>query len=230
MLLTSTCFKEWHEVLLGDVIIRIVARVSSVIFLGPELCRNPDWLRITVNYTKKATYAAKVLRKWPEFLYRIVHWFLPECQEVRSMVVEGRRTIAPILEERRAQKAADPSLKFHDALDWYESAAKKMGVDYDAATQQLGLSISAILTSNDLMSQSIMDLCRNPELFEPLRNEIRSVIGDDGWKPNTLYNMKLLDSVLKETLRLKPVGAGELITLLYLLCFLFPPVLEHSND
>ncbi|GKT66978.1 cytochrome P450 [Colletotrichum tofieldiae] len=84
-----------------------------------------------------------------------------------------------------------------------------MGVNYDAAAQQLGLSISAILTSNDLMSQSIMDLCRNPEMFEPLRKEIRSVFGDGGWKPTSLYNMKLLDSVLKETLRLKPVAAAQ---------------------
>ncbi|KZL64415.1 cytochrome P450 [Colletotrichum tofieldiae] len=198
---------EWHEVLLGDVLIRIVARVSSVIFLGPELCRNPGWLNITVNYTSKATNAAKVLRQWPVFLYRIIHWFLPECQEVRRMVVEGRKTIAPILEKRRSQKAVNPSVEYHDSLDWYESAAKKMGVNYDAAAQQLGLSISAILTSNDLMSQSIMDLCRNPEMFEPLRKEIRSVFGDGGWKPTSLYNMKLLDSVLKETLRLKPVAA-----------------------
>ncbi|TQN67909.1 Cytochrome P450 monooygenase 1, partial [Colletotrichum shisoi] len=174
--------EEWHEVLLGDVLIRIVARVSSVIFPGPELCRNPDWLKITVNYTNKATNAAKVLRRWPVFLYRVVHWFLPECQEARRMV-------------------------FHDELDWYESAAKRMGDDYDAASQQLGLSILAILTSNDLMSQSIMDLCQNPDMFEPLRDEIRSVLGDGGWKPNTLFNMKLLDSVLKESLRLKPVAA-----------------------
>ncbi|GJC87232.1 cytochrome P450 monooygenase 1 [Colletotrichum liriopes] len=175
---------------------------------GIELCRNPDWLNITVNYTSKATNAAKVLRQWPVFLYRIIHWFLPECQEVRRMVVEGRKTIAPILEKRRSQKEVNPSVEYHDALDWYESAAKKMGVNYDAAAQQLGLSISAILTSNDLMSQSIMDLCRNPEMFEPLRKEIRSVFGDGGWKPTSLYNMKLLDSVLKETLRLKPVAAG----------------------
>ncbi|KAF9871751.1 cytochrome p450 [Colletotrichum karsti] len=169
--------------------------------------KNPDWLKITVNYTNKATNAARVLRRWPVFLYKYIHWFLRECQEVRVMVQEARETIAPILESRRAEKAADPSLEYHDALDWYESAAKKMGVDYDPAAQQLGLSVSAILTSNDLMSQSIMDLCKNPEMFEPLRNEIRSVLGDGGWKPTTLYNMKLLDSVLKETLRLKPVAA-----------------------
>ncbi|KAK0381100.1 cytochrome P450 [Colletotrichum limetticola] len=199
--------EEWHEVLLGDVIIRIVARVSSVIFLGPELCRNPDWLKITVNYTNKATNAAKVLRRWPVILYRTIHWFLTECREVRTMLIEARQIIAPILEKRRVEKAADPSLEYHDALDWYETAAKRMGVEYDPADQQLALSISAILTSNDLMSQSIMDLCKNPEMFEPLRNEIRSVLGDGQWKPTSLYNTKLLDSVLKETLRLKPVAA-----------------------
>ncbi|KAL2878371.1 hypothetical protein SGCOL_006342 [Colletotrichum sp. CLE4] len=199
--------EEWHEVLLGDVIIRIVARVSSVIFLGPELCRNPDWLKITVNYTNKATNAAKVLRRWPVFLYRTIHWFLPECREVRTMLVKARQIIAPILEKRRVQKTADPSLQYHDALDWYESAAKRMGVGYDPADQQLALSISAILTSNDLMSQSIMDLCKNPEMFEPLRKEIRSVLGNGQWKPTSLYNTKVLDSVLKETLRLKPVAA-----------------------
>ncbi|KAF6792039.1 cytochrome p450 [Colletotrichum sojae] len=206
--------EEWHEISLADVIIRIVARVSSVVFLGPELSQDPEWLRITVNYTKEATEAARHLRRWPSFTYKVIHWFLPACQRVRSMVNEAREIIRPILEQRRKQKAAGGGVKFNDSLEWYENIAEKMGVTYDPAPQQLGLAVSAILTSNDLMSQCVLDLCRNPELVEPLRQEIRSVLGDEGWTSTSLYNMKLLDSVLKETLRMKPVsrvGLGRLV-------------------
>lgn len=201
--------KEWHEIDLNMTILRITSQVSSLIFLGPELCRNPKWLDITVSYTAKATGAARVLRQYPRFTHKIVHWFLRDCQDLRRMVNEARQTVAPILQKRREQKAkGSTGVEFNDSLQWYEDLANKRGIQYDAATQQIGLSIGAILTSTDLVSQAMMDLSRNPESVEPLKEEIRRVVGDGDFNPTTLHSLKLLDSALKETLRIKPVAVG----------------------
>ncbi|KAF6792037.1 cytochrome p450 monooxygenase [Colletotrichum sojae] len=205
--------EEWHEISLGAVIPTLVARVSSLLFLGPELCRDPDWLRVTINYPNKGLAAARVLRTYPRIFRKIVHWFLPCCQELRQMLKDAESSIQPILQRRREQEAE--GAVFHNALSWFEKMAerKQDATAQSAAFQQLGLSILANASSTDLVSQNILDICQNSDLIEPLREEIERELGD-GWKTSTLFNMKLLDSVLKETLRLKPiatVGLGRIV-------------------
>ena len=74
---------------------------------------------------------------------------------------------------------------------------------------QLSLSFAAIHTTTELVSQVMVDLCQNPEIIGELRQEMAKALGEGGWKKTSLYNMKLLDSVIKESLRLKPAAIGK---------------------
>lgn len=123
------------------------------------------------------------------------------------MLKDAESSIKPILKRRREQEAQ--GAVFHNALSWFEkmAARKQDATAQSAAFQQLGLSILANASSTDLVSQNILDICQNSDLIEPLREEIKRELGD-GWKTSTLFNMKLLDSTLKETLRLKPIATG----------------------
>ena len=98
--------------------------------------------------------------------------------------------------------------RFNDAIDWVEETAK--GCAYDAAIVQLGYSLAAIHTTSDMITQVLFDLCEHSELIQPLRQEIVSVLSEDGWKKTSLYKLKLMDSVIKESQRLKPVTMGSL--------------------
>ncbi|KAK2775890.1 cytochrome p450 monooxygenase [Colletotrichum kahawae] len=200
--------EEWHEITLAQTIPQIVARVSALVFLGPELCRDPRWLNITMTYPSKAMAAAKVLRSYPSPIRRLVHWFLPCCRELRQMLRTACQAIEPIQQRRREQEAE--GVVFSNALAWIEKLAKKQQdrTAQNAAYQQLGLSILANASSTDLVSQNILDLCFNEELVEPLRGEVMKVAAE-GWKSSALYNLRLMDSVLKETLRLKPIATGK---------------------
>lgn len=71
------------------------------------------------------------------------------------------------------------------------------------------LSLFAIHTTSDLMSEVMTQLARHPEVFEPLRNEVIEVLSRDGLKKTALYNLKLMDSVIKECQRIKPVTIGK---------------------
>lgn len=44
-----------------------------------------------------------------------------------------------------------------------------------------------------------------------LRREMVKIIGDEGWTITALNNLKLMDSVLKEPQRLKPVNQGKFL-------------------
>lgn len=76
---------------------------------------------------------------------------------------------------------------------------------------RITLSIAAIHTTSDLMSEIMTQLARHPEMFQPLRQEVVEVLSRDGLKKTALYNLKLMDSVIKECQRLKPITLGRQI-------------------
>ncbi|KAL2879231.1 hypothetical protein SGCOL_005356 [Colletotrichum sp. CLE4] len=61
---------EWHEVSLGQTILNVFSRLSSRVFLGPELCRNEAWLNITVIYAVDCFIAAERRLANPSYFYR----------------------------------------------------------------------------------------------------------------------------------------------------------------
>ncbi|KKZ60376.1 hypothetical protein EMCG_04891 [[Emmonsia] crescens] len=204
--------KEWHQITLKNELLRIIARLSSKVFLGDELCHDERWLDITINYTLVVFAAADSLRMWPSYLRDIVHWFLPKCRASRAEVAKARAIIEPILKKRAAHKArlaaqGKKTTGFNDAIEWFENAARAEGSHSDPVIAQLGLSLAAIHTTSDLATQVILDIAAHPEIIEPLRKEIFGALSESGWKKTSLYKMKLLDSVIKESQRMKPIGS-----------------------
>ncbi|KAL4919607.1 cytochrome P450 [Aspergillus aurantiobrunneus] len=201
---------DWHDLALKPSILKIVARLSSRVFLGDQICRNPDWLRITVSYTVDSFLAAMDLRQWPRLVRSLVARFLPSCRKIRQELDEARSIIRPVLEERRQAKeaAGDVSARFNDAMQWMEDVAK--GRPYDAAVAQMSFSLAAIHTTSDMLTQVLFDLCGKGDIIQALREELTAVIQRDGWKKTTLYQLKLMDSVVKESQRLKPIGIASM--------------------
>lgn len=206
--------QEWRQLPAKDAILDLVARLSSRVFLGDELCRNNDWLRITKDYTIISFKAAIKLGLVPGPLRPLLHWFIPECRLARQSLAESSALINAVLEKRAAEnrKAAEEGLEpptYNDAIEWAEKECK--GRPYDAAEFQLTLSLAAIHTTTDLLAQTMLYLASEPELIRPLREEIIQVLKAEGWKKTALYNMKLVDSAFKETQRMKPNSLRRLL-------------------
>ncbi|EFQ36844.1 cytochrome P450 [Colletotrichum graminicola M1.001] len=200
---------EWQEVGLRKTILSVVSRLSSQVFLGADICRNQAWLNTTVMYAVDSFVAAKRLRIFPKPLRQVVHWFLPECQRVRSHIDEARSIIQPVIDgqarkKREASSQGRPVPTYDNAIKWgkEESARSK----YDPAIYQLALAGAAIHTTTDLLSHVILNILSHPELIPALQAEMIEVLGKEGWAKTSLYNLKLMDSVMKETQRLKPVS------------------------
>lgn len=184
-----------------------MARLSSRIFLGPELCRNLEWLEITKNYVGASNLAAHKLRTLPAFLWPVMLLADPDCRASRRYRNRAMELIKPVLNARRAEAASYkakglPPPVYNDALEWAEIEAV---ADYNPVDIQLGLSFLAIHTTSDLVSQTLLHLAHTPEGVEDLRREIIQVLSADGWRKASFQKLKLVDSAVKEAQRLKPI-------------------------
>ncbi|KAJ4357135.1 uncharacterized protein N0V89_001710 [Didymosphaeria variabile] len=200
---------DWKDVRIKDSLLDLVARISSRVFLGDALCRNEDWLKITKDYTVDAFKSATKMTIVPYPLRFLLRWFSKDFALVSREYNLAKEIITPVIERRRELKAEARSKgenvpAYNDAIDWVESESQ--GRPYDPAAFQLLLSFAAIHTTTDLLCQTLLLLSNEPELIAPLRDEIINVLRVEGWKKSALFNMKLLDSAIKEAQRIKPNG------------------------
>lgn len=178
--------------------------------MGEEMCNNEAWIKASSEYTTAAFGNGDKLRAWPRSLRPLVHWFMPEAREVREKLDAARRAIKPLIEQRKATKAQalargeNPPV-YNDSLEWFE---QEYSTGYDPAVAQITLSIVAIHTTSDLLQMTMFSIARHPELFAPLREEAIRVLGSQGLTKQAMYDLKLMDSVIKEAQRIKPVLLG----------------------
>ncbi|KAI3551186.1 p450 monooxygenase, partial [Colletotrichum filicis] len=191
---------EWHDTVAKHEILKIVSRMSSRIFVGKRLGRNEKWLSTIVGYVELSVHAMQNLRFWPKFLRGIVVYFLPGPTKLRAYIRDAETQVFAEIKHR--QQEEDSVEEYNDAIEWFKEMAK--GQKFNPAVAQLILAGVAIHTTADLVTQTLYDILQHPELIQPLREEAIQVIGEGGWKKTSLYNMKLMDSVLKESQRLKP--------------------------
>ncbi|KAL2009416.1 hypothetical protein VTN00DRAFT_5223 [Thermoascus crustaceus] len=206
--------KEWHTIDWSQNAMHFVGRMSASVFVGPELARNPEWQDLLITYTINMFQSVRVLRSWSDFLRPLVHWFLPECRKCRQQARLVRSMLKPLFERRARAKAAaaggqkTSSKDSENTIDWIEQATARRPLD--AVGAQLGFAIAALHTTTELLRQTLLDICAHPELIQPIRDEVKRAVDESGWTTAGLFKMQLLDSVIKETQRLKP---GSLVNL-----------------
>ncbi|KAH6616256.1 cytochrome P450 [Boeremia exigua] len=199
---------KWKETNITNDILKVVSRLSSKIFLGDKLCRDERWIELSKEYVVTAVESTKSFLAWPRSLHFIIPWVSKDAKLVLQLLNGIRGILQPILDERErmkteAKKMGKPVPVFEDTLEWLQEESK--GAAYDPAAYQMLLTIGAIHTTSDLLSQILMRLGNEPHLIDDLRAEIVSVVGADGFSKGSIANLKLMDSALKETQRIKPL-------------------------
>ncbi|GFN19071.1 cytochrome P450 [Aspergillus tubingensis] len=198
---------NWHDLQLKPNVASLISRLTSRVFLGEKLYRNPDWHRVTADYAVHTFMSALFLRMFPRCTRPYVAYILPFCRKIRNEIKEAEGIITPVVEERRSAKqeairqGKEPE-HYEDAMQWMEECAK--GRPYDPTLAQVALSLAAIHTTSDLLTQTIFYLAEREDVIKALRNEVIGVLQNDGWTKSTFNDLKLMDSVLKESQRLKP--------------------------
>lgn len=201
---------EWTSVSIHQKLLRTVAIVSGHIFLGPELCRREEYLHASINYTIDVFVAVMKLETWNEWLRPIGQFFTPELKKVPEHRAKARAFLLPIIRERQEAMAKGKGVP-DDMLQWMMQKARDFKLsDEDLADMQLQLSLAAIHTTTMTAMNILCELVNVPEVVKDLRQEVRRTLADNGGVLSThaLFEMKLLDSAMREAQRCHPSNEG----------------------
>ncbi|KAG7133163.1 Cytochrome monooxygenase bsc2 like protein [Verticillium longisporum] len=144
----------------------------------------------------------------PSLLRPIAYWLILQCRRSRQAVQSARKLIDPEVKKRKMlvddalQSGAKPS-KISDAIGRMYQVAAGRPVDFVCA--QMQLTLAAVHTTTEVLTQAILDLCERPELVQKLRDEVIEVLGDEGWAKTSFYKLKLMDSFFEESQRFTPL-------------------------
>ncbi|KAK5701112.1 hypothetical protein LTR17_022875 [Elasticomyces elasticus] len=198
---------DWHVLDVKKSLLDLVARLTSRIFLGKELCRDKRWLKIAQDYTVDGFIAAFTLQMVPAVLRPLAHWVLPHCIRVRREYRDAKKLLLPEIQPRidqakKALAAGQKPPRSLDSMSWLVEVSRGRPVDYVAA--QLALTVPAIHTTLEATVQALLDICTTPDVVPALRKEVIDTISEHGWSKTALQQMRLMDSLIKESQRLHP--------------------------
>ncbi|KAH8818709.1 cytochrome P450 [Flagelloscypha sp. PMI_526] len=166
---------------------KIVSRGANRMFLGKDLGRNIEFTDLMVAFTREAIVTGILLRTLPEFIRPVVAKLVTRTEYY--------------------YKRARPHLE--SMLAYRLEQEHKHGLR-DLALRVLGINLPAIQTTSNSLGHSIFDLAQNPQYVEILREEIESIVAEDGWSKESLQKMVKLDSFAKESQRLWGIAPGML--------------------
>ncbi|KAI0009521.1 P450 monooxygenase No.2 [Xylariaceae sp. FL0662B] len=202
------CTDRWVSVDMHSILARLISRLSSRVFAGTELSRNEEWLTTSTEYPENAFATTMSLRMVPVALRPLAALLLPRYWQTRGNVASGKRVVGGIVRRRRAAEIAKKGIyeKPNDLLQWMmDSAEGQDGRPDKLGHRLLFVSDASVMTTSLLTTHCIYDLMAHPQYFEPIREEILSVLRQGGsFQKVMLHKMVKLDSCLKESQRLSP--------------------------
>ncbi|EHK99357.1 putative Ent-kaurene oxidase [Glarea lozoyensis 74030] len=196
---------DWTSINALDLARQLVHRGVATQFVT-ELAEDDEYLSTAVKYSENGFKHNFLLRVFPDRIKPAVAFFLPTSWGVDSALRKAKRMIIPLIRERRRREKEDPSYeKPEDFLQFLMDGGVEINDDDETTVQRLmvtylGSGPSTIIA----VAQVLFDLCVHPEYVEPLRQEALQVLRKNGYTKQALYEMKQMDSFMRESQRLSP--------------------------
>ncbi|KAF7328411.1 hypothetical protein MVEN_02556800 [Mycena venus] len=193
---------EWKEITVMPHALRVVARTTARVFVGLPLCRNQEYVDLSISYTVAVFGRSQIIAMFPSFLKPIFGRLLSSR---RSSIKQAMKTIGPAIEERLAKDAElGPGWvdRPNDFISWLIDDAEDAERTAPAlALRILATNTAAIHTSSSALTTALYDLTTYPEHVGPMREEAERVVAAEGWTKSALGNMVKIDSFLRESQR-----------------------------
>ncbi|KAJ7708346.1 cytochrome P450 [Mycena rosella] len=194
--------QSWIAVPALKTILRIVSRTSNRLFVGIELCRNPDYRDLVIDYAEDVIKQAKIINLFPNVLKPLVG---PLASPLPRGMARAKKHLVPIIEERLRQEngfGANPEARPVCHL----SGSDERTVD-KLVQRILMINFAAIHTTSNSFTQALYHLALSPEYVAPLREEVEAAVREEGWTKAAMGKCSKLDSFLRESQRFNGVSA-----------------------
>ncbi|KAI6777653.1 cytochrome P450 [Emericellopsis cladophorae] len=196
-------------------ILQLVSQMVARTIVGPDICRDPEWVPAVIGYAQNIFQCAVYLKLVPDFTRPFVTLFTPYRWRIEKCRRTIRRLTRPVILQKMAWRRDRPeSWREHvkndemTTLEWLiETSKPEESTVYMLAHRLTGVSFGAAHTTSNTITNALMDLANEFERWAPpLRKEIDDVLGGNtkGITNADLSKMWLLDSFFKESQRFHP--------------------------
>ncbi|KAF2704335.1 cytochrome P450 [Pleomassaria siparia CBS 279.74] len=186
-----------------DLMKHTICKLNGHMFFGTELGANEVFMSTVFQYNEIVLNAAEVLRIMPEWLKSIVGPLIKRYGGIQQRVFSMLNEVVIQRLEDKKNGAPEPN----DLIQWIINTAPKDGswtpgrITYEVITIWFG-SVHALSSTTAF---AIFDLCQHQEYIQPLRAEIEGPEFEALLQ--TTRGMPLLDSFIKESIRMNPMEA-----------------------
>jgi len=161
------------------------------------------------QFTVDIIKAGNLINTFPSFLKHIVVRFT----DVASGIEQAMRHLEPLIHEQAARHGSeDLPDEPNNVISWLFQVSKGQRSSIRTITQRiLFINFAAIHTTSMVLTHALFDLATHSEYVEPLRQEVEVVIRKEGWSKASIIKLGKLDSFIKESMRLAPTGAFNML-------------------
>lgn len=205
-------------------IMQVFANMSAWVFVGEEIGTwDSEWQKLTLNYVSKSVATlAKVKSRYPASLLWLCKYLDSDVKSMaRDRHAAGELLRKP-LEARLAAsegqiKSERGTRHFEDGIQWLADVYMDRGenVTPDMMQRQLITLIFASIHSTSGAALTILlDMIAHPESIENMRREIDRVrsASSGTWTRQTLGELRLLDSFMRESARFHAFAQGTMFS------------------
>ncbi|PCH34174.1 cytochrome P450, partial [Wolfiporia cocos MD-104 SS10] len=199
----------WASVALLPAMAKVVSRASNRVFVGLPLCEDTGYLNTVVGFSFDVVKGRAVLSFVPGiFKGYIRRRMLPWSRRAIRRTSEYVFSIIDDRQKKLRELGDNWNDKPNDLLMWLIEEADKSGLTVNLIVQGLLLSnFAAIHTSSNSITHALYHLAAHPEYMQPLREEIETVLKEQGWTKIAVGKMWKLDSFMRESQRLNSITA-----------------------
>nr|BAM84050.1 cytochrome P450 monooxygenase [Tolypocladium album] len=198
---------NWTPVIPYELVLRLSTRAAARVFVGETICRDEVFLETCSSFSRNTFDTIATFRNLGKTIGFMLGILTPSVRKAREQGAYVQKLLGSEVERRRAC----PDEKHDDFLQWcIDLARTEQEAKPEAlATRTIGiLSMAVVHTTAMATTHMLFDLLADSKLRETLKKEQEDVLpsGWDGIDQNSMLKMRLLDSLMRESQRINPVG------------------------
>jgi len=199
---------KWMKVPIQETFDRVICRSINRILVGVPLCRDYDYQSLNLTFAVNVLKHGFIISLFPNPLKPIVSRII---SNLPSQIQQEIESIRPMVEERFAEmkeSGEDRDNRPNDMLMSLMGKTQEVGMSLEGLARRLLLvNFSGTHATSMTLTQGLYRLLANPEFIEPLRQEVETVIREEGWTKAGIDKMHKMDSFLRETQRVDGISS-----------------------
>lgn len=120
---------DWTPIAVYGRILRIVALISGRVFVGAPLCRDEEWINMSINYTVDSVKASYTLWTYKPWQRPFVAPIIKEPRRIRKHYADAERLLSPFIQDRLHKMKHPDFERPDDMIQWAIENAKERADD-----------------------------------------------------------------------------------------------------